>query len=151
MVKNTARPHHPLALLGAALLSAWLAAGGVARAEPPEQDTLAKIVELNREGVAQLQKKHYDAARKLLKQALELCESSGLDHHPVAARTHVHLGIVIIVGFGQREIGSRQFNEALQIDPNISLTPGLATPAAQDLFNEAVVAVSPKAAPRRLR
>ena len=64
MVKNTARPHHPLALLGAALLSAWLAAGGVARAEPPEQDTLAKIVELNREGVAQLQKKHYDAARK---------------------------------------------------------------------------------------
>jgi hypothetical protein len=142
------RSLRPAAVLGVAVLAVSLAAGGVARAQPSEQDTLAKIVDLNREGVAQLQKKHYDAARKVLKQALELCESAGLDHHPVAARTHVHLGIVIIVGFGQREIGSRQFNEALQIDPNISLTPGLATPAAQDVFNEALVAVSPKAAPR---
>jgi hypothetical protein len=133
---------------GAALVAAWLALTGVARAEPSEQDTIAKVVELNREGVAQYQKKHYDAARKVLKQALDLCESAGLDRHPVAARTHIHLGIVIIAGFGQREIGSRQFNEALQIDPNISLTPGLATPAAQDVFNESLVAVSPKSAPR---
>jgi hypothetical protein len=134
--------------LGAALLAAWLAMTGVARAQASEQETIAKIVDLNREGVAQYQKKHYDAARKVLKQALDLCESAGLDRHPVAARTHVHLGIVIIGGFGQREIGARQFNEALQIDPNISLTPGLATPAAQDVFNEALVAVSGKAAPR---
>jgi hypothetical protein len=147
MVKP-ARPLRSTAAFGAALLVAWLAAGGVARAEPSEQDTIAKVVELNREGVAQLQKKHFDAARKVLKQALELCESSGLDHHPVAARTHIHLGIVIIAGYGQREIGSRQFNEALQIDPNITLTPGLATPAAEDVFNEAIVAVSGKAPPR---
>jgi hypothetical protein len=155
MVQARARSHRSSAALGAAVLGAWLAtaASGVARAQPSEAqpsdaDALAKVVQLNREGVAQYQKKHFDAARKLLKQALELCESAGLDHHPVAARTHIHLGIVIIAGFGQREIGSRQFNEALLIDPNITLTPGLATPAVEDVFNEALVAVSPKAAPR---
>ena len=148
MVRTHVRPLHRSVTLGVALLAAWLAASGVARAEPTEQETIAKIVELNREGVAQYQKKHFDVARKVLKQALELCESAGLDRHPVAARTHIHLGIVIISGFGQREIGSRQFNEALQIDPNITLTPGLATPAAEDVFNEALVAVSPKSAPR---
>jgi hypothetical protein len=134
-------------ILGAALLAAWLVAG-TAHAQATDGDAIARVVELNREGVAQYQKKHFDAARKALKQALELCESAGLDHHPVAARTHVHLGIVIIAGFGQREIGSRQFNEALQIQPDISLTPGLATPAVEDVFNEALVAVSPKSAPR---
>jgi hypothetical protein len=148
MVRTHVRPLRRSVTLGVALLAAWLAASGVARAEPSEQDAIAKIVELNREGVAQYQKKHFDVARKVLKQALELCESAGLDRHPVAARTHIHLGIVIISGFGQREIGSRQFNEALQIDPNITLTPGLATPAAEDVFNEALVAVSPKSAPR---
>jgi hypothetical protein len=119
-----------------------------APARADETDTVARVVELNREGVAQYQKKHYDAARKVLKQALELCESAGLGHHPVAARTHIHLGIVIVAGFGQREIGTRQFNEALQIDPNITLTPGLATPVVEDVFNETLLAVSPKTAPR---
>jgi hypothetical protein len=147
MVTTRAGSVRSICALGAAVfLAAWLGVAGAARAD--EQDTLARVVELNREGVAQYQKKRYDAARKVLKQALELCESAGLDHHPVAARTHIHLGIVIIAGFGQREIGARQFNEALQIDPNISLTPGLATPAAEDVFNESLVAVSPKAAAR---
>ena len=128
------------------LAATVLVAAAVAQAAPSEQETIAQVVELNREGVALYQKKHFDGARKVLKQALELCESAGLDHHPVAARTHIHLGIVIIAGFGQREIGSRQFNEALLIDPNITLTPGLETPAAQDVFNEVLLAVSPKTA-----
>ena len=133
----------PLAAL--CLAATVLIAPAVAHAAPGEQDTtIAKIVDLNREGVALYQKKHFDSARKVLKQALELCESAGLDHHPVAARTHIHLGIVIVAGFGQREIGSRQFSEALQIDPNITLTPGLETPAATEVFNEVLLAVSPK-------
>jgi hypothetical protein len=119
-----------------------------ARGAAPDDEAIARVVELNREGVAQFEKKHYDAARKALKQALELCASAGLDHHPVAARTHIHLGIVIVAGYGQREIGARQFNEALEIDPNIALTPGLATPVVEDVFNETALAVSPKSAPR---
>jgi hypothetical protein len=126
------------------LAATVLIASAAARAAPGEQETIAKIVDLNREGIALYEKKHFDGARKVLKQALELCASAGLDHHPVAARTHIHLGIVIVAGFGQREIGSRQFSEALQIDPNITLTPGLETPAATEVFNEVLLAVSSK-------
>jgi hypothetical protein len=136
-----------VAALCIALAAISSSAPRVAQAAPADE-AIAKVVELNREGVAQFEKKHFDAARKALKQALELCASAGLDHHPVAARTHIHLGIVIVAGYGQREIGARQFNEALEIDPNIALTPGLATPAVEDLFNEAALAVSPKSAPR---
>src|SRR5262249_6329300 len=57
----------------------------------------------------------------------------------------VHLGIVIIGGFGQREIGTKHFTTALQIQPDITLTPGVASPAIQDVFNEALVAVAPRA------
>jgi len=104
--------------------------------------TIAKVVELNKEAIAQYQHRRFDGARKVLREALDLCESAGLARHPVAARTHIHLGIVIIAGFGQREIGARQFGEALQIQPDITLTPGLATPAVQDAFNEVAVAVT---------
>jgi hypothetical protein len=127
---------------------ALLFAQATAHAQADQQQTIDKIVQLNRDGVAQYQKKKFEAARKLLKQAMDLCEANGLDRHPVAARTHVHLGIVIIGGFGQREIGGKQFATALQIQPDITLTPGVASPAIQDVFNEALVAVrAPAPAP----
>jgi hypothetical protein len=107
---------------------------------------IAQVVELNKEGIAQYQRRHFDEARKVLREALDLCEASGLARHPVAARTHIHLGIVIIAGYRQREIGARQFSEALQIQPDITLTPGLATPAVQEAFDEVAVAVTPRAA-----
>jgi hypothetical protein len=141
-------------LLAGALL---VGAPGPARAQETEapaqteatQDDLEKVVQLNREGVALYQKKKFEAARKALKQALDLCASAGLDRHPVAARTHVHLGIVIAGGFGQREIAARQFNEALQIQPDIALTPGVASAEVEDLFNESVVAVNPRSGSAR--
>jgi hypothetical protein len=135
---------------------ALLVASSPARAQdqgsPQSQETIDKVVELNREGVALYRKKRFDAARQALKQALDLCEAAGLDRHPIAARTHLHLGIVIVGGFGQREIGGKQFSAALEIQPDIMLTPGVASPAVEDVFNEALVAVTPRgsapAAPR---
>jgi hypothetical protein len=135
-------------LAGAMAVAPFAARAQEAAEEPAAveagQDTLEKIVQLNREGVASYQKKKFEAARKALKQALDLCASAGLDRHPVAARTHVHLGIVIAGGFGQREIGARQFNEALQIQPDITITPGVASAEVEDLFNESVVAINPR-------
>jgi hypothetical protein len=133
---------NPWLLVVAALM---LTLAAPLRAWADQQTTIDKVVELNRDAVAQYQKKKYEAARKLLKQALDLCEAAGLEQHPVAARTHVHLGIVIVGGFGQREIGSKQFTMALQIQPDITLTPGVASPAVQDVFNEAAVAIAPRA------
>jgi hypothetical protein len=64
------------------------------------------------------------------KQALDLCRPRGLDHHPVAARTRPpgHL-----VGAERRKIGRSGSTACRSAD--ITLTPGVASPAVQDVFN----------------
>jgi hypothetical protein len=68
-----------------------------------------------------------------------------MDQHPITARTHVHFGVVAIVGFKQREVGLKQFRKALEIEPDIKLTKSLVTPELQDAFEEAVLAGNAKA------
>src|SRR5262249_52489990 len=85
-------------------------------------------------------KRDYDSARALLKEALEICNSSGLDNHPIKARTHIHLGIVSIVGFKERDIGIKHFRKALDIQPDIKLTKTLATRDLADACEEAALA-----------
>jgi tetratricopeptide (TPR) repeat protein len=100
-------------------------------------DAVAKITQMNRDAVNAYQGKKYDEARKILKQALDLAESNGLEQHPITARTHIHMGIVIIGGFKQRDLGIKQFKKALEIEPTINLTKALITPELTDAFNEA--------------
>jgi hypothetical protein len=108
----------------------------VARAEDP----VAKVTALNRKALEAYSAQDYDTARTLLKQALEICNASGLDAHPIKARTHIHFGIVAIVGFKQRDAGIKHFKKAMEIEPEIKLTKSLATPELQDAFEEAALA-----------
>jgi hypothetical protein len=114
----------------------------VARAEDP----VAKVTALNRQALEAYGAQDYDTARSLLKQALEVCNASGLDNHPIKARTHIHFGIVAIVGFKQRDLGVKHFKKALEIEPEIKLTKSLATPDLQDAFEEAALAPDSAAA-----
>jgi hypothetical protein len=116
----------------ATLVAAALAfATGPVRAAEPGAATIARVVALNREAIALYQKAEFEAARASLEQALALCESAGLDRHPVAARTHVHLGIVEVGGFGRKDRARAQFAAALAIVPDVELTPGLDSPEAR--------------------
>jgi hypothetical protein len=119
----------------------FLLAVVVAVAAIPEtaraEDPVAKVTALNRKALDAYNAQDYDTARSLLKQALEICATSGLDQHPIKARTHVHFGIVAIVGYKQREVGIKQFKKALEIEPDIQLTKSLATPELQEAFSEA--------------
>ena len=101
---------------------------------------VAKVTNLNKKALDAYGQQDYDTARDLLKQALEVCDSAGLDQHPITARTHIHFGVVAIVGFKQREVGLKQFKKALEIEPDIKLTKSLVTPELQDAFEEAVLA-----------
>jgi hypothetical protein len=101
------------------------------------QDPASKVTQMNREALAAIDKREFEKARELLKKALDFCQASGLAQHPVAARTHVHMGVVIIEGFKNRELGMKQFAEALAIAPGIALTPSLATPELNEAFDEA--------------
>jgi hypothetical protein len=100
---------------------------------------VAKVTNLNKKALEAYQQQDWETAKDLLKQALELCDSSGLDQHPITARTHIHFGAVAIVGFRQREVGIKQFKKALEIQPDIKLTKSIVTPELQDAFEEAAL------------
>ena len=126
------------ALAGATLLVALLGGAGRAGAQAPEEaDTIAKATQLNKEAIAAYQAHKIDDAKRLLKQALDLCDASGLGDHPVKARTLIHFGIVLIGGSKQRDLGVKQFRKALGIEPDIALTKALVTPELQAAFDEA--------------
>jgi len=121
-------------VLVALVVLAWWASPAAADSA---DDAVAKITQMNRDAVNAYQAKKFDDARKILKQALDLADSNGLDQHPITARTHIHMGIVIIGGFKQRDLGIKQFKKALEIEPTINLTKALVTPELTDAFNEA--------------
>jgi hypothetical protein len=100
-------------------------------------DATEKITQLNREALAAVDKREFEKARELLKRALDLCKTLGLEQHPAAARTHVHMGVIIIQGFKNPELGKKQFAKALAIDPNITITKSLSTPDLEEAFAEA--------------
>ena len=55
----------------------------------------------------------------------------------MTARTHVHLGVVYVVGLKQREQGMEEFRKALRIDPTIKITKAMLNPEVQAAFSEA--------------
>jgi hypothetical protein len=131
----------------AVVVGVQMAAMAVASAAPAgDPAAVAKVTNLNKKALEAYNQQDYDSARDLLKQALEICTSAGLDQHPITARTHVHFGVVAIVGFKQREVGLKQFKKALEIEPDIKLTKSLVTPELQDAFEEAALANNGKAA-----
>jgi hypothetical protein len=115
-----------------------IAIPGIAAAD--EAAAVNKVTQLNKKAIDAYNKQDYETARAVLKEALELCASAGLDKHAIRARTHIHFGIVAIVGFQQREVGLKQFRKALEVQPDIKLTKQLATPELQDAFEEALLA-----------
>ena len=124
----------PLAcLLGLALL----AATGSARAEADDSAAIDKIVKLNKRAVDEYENLNFDEARKILNNALAACTQNGLDNQGVAARTHLHLGVVLFAGFKQKDQAVKEFRKALDIQADIKLDKTLANPEIQAVFDEA--------------
>jgi len=132
---------HPVhALFRVTVLAALLvfpASRARAEAAPDPDEAVDQITQMNRDAITAFQAKKYEDARKILKQALDLAASAGLDKHPIKARTHIHFGIVAIVGFKQRDLGIKQFKKAIEIQSDIGLTKTLVSPELTDAFNEA--------------
>jgi hypothetical protein len=124
-----------LLALFALTLMAWGARPALA--QDADAEAIAKATQLNKEAVQAYQAHKTDDAKRLLRQALDLCDASGLSQHPIKARTLVHFGIVLIGGSHQRELGIKQFRKALEIQAEIGLTKALVTPELQQAFDEA--------------
>jgi hypothetical protein len=114
-----------------------MAAASLARAEAENSEVIAKVTKLNKKAIDEYESLNFEEARKILKDALELCSQNGLDRHAIAARTYVHLGVVTLSGFKQRDAALKYFRTALEIQPGIKLTKSLANPEVQEAFDEA--------------
>jgi hypothetical protein len=98
---------------------------------------LQRVTDLNKKAVEAYDNLEMEEASKFLRQALELCAAEGLGNHKAKARTHIHLGIVMVAGLKQRDRGIQQFKRALEIDPTIKPTKSLVNPEIQAAFDEA--------------
>jgi hypothetical protein len=126
-----------------------LAPAGIAVAAGKSgKDTVSKVVEINKQALAQLQAGKYDAARDALWNAIAVLTDANLGDHAIAARTHVHLAAVYMTGFNDRAKAIRQFVMALKIDPNIKITPQVETAALDEAFDAAHGQSGLAAAPR---
>jgi hypothetical protein len=113
-----------------------------AHADSRESATVGKITVLNRKAVDAYQHLEFETAQRLLNEALDAAERAGLTQHPIYARTHVTLGIVTLGGLKQREQAIKYFRKALQIQPEVRLSAGLANPEIQAAFDEAVASLA---------
>src|SRR5687767_3305756 len=99
-VARIRRPRATGVLLLVLALALGLPASGLALAAPAAaaEPPLGELIELNKRAVLDHSAGRHDAAATSLQAALALAEKSGLGAHDMAARTHIHLGIVLIAG-----------------------------------------------------
>lgn len=114
-----------------------LGAAGPAHAQNDDSNpVIDKVTALNKKALDAYNDLEFEEARKILKQALDMCAASGLDKHPIAARTHIHMGVVLIAA-KQQDLGIKQFRKALEIEPDIQVTKSLANPEILEAFKSA--------------
>lgn len=130
-----------LPVLVAAALSSLPAtsafAAGKGKAAAAKKDPLAALVDLNKKAVADLQAGRFEAARDTLLDAMVAAKDANLAEHDMMARTHVHLGATYFLGFKDRNRAIQQFTKALKINPKITLTAQIKTPALEETFEAA--------------
>ena len=124
-----------------ALVAVSFAFGAVALAPvtamAQDQAAVDKLVQMNKRALDDYDTLDWDAAKRILLDALAAGKKAGLDNHPVMGRTYIHLGAVYITGFKDRQKGLQSFQRALEIDPTIQLSKGIETAEVTATFAEA--------------
>jgi outer membrane protein W len=114
--------------------------GSSVRAASPAaigQAAVERMIDLNRKAFADLQNQRFQAAKYWLTEALVISETASLENDEMTARTYVHLAVVYLSGLGDREQAVKQFMLALKINPNITISAGLETPALKSAYLQA--------------
>jgi hypothetical protein len=126
-----------LLLVFAALASTQTGIFGPGVALAQEAEAVTKVRDLNKKAVDAYENLEIEEARKFLTEALELCAAEGLNRHAIKATTHLNLGVVLVGGLKQRDMGAKQFRRALEIDPNVKVPKRLNSPEIQAAFDAA--------------
>ena len=89
-----------------------------ARAQDIGSDKIARIVQLNRDAVAEIEQKSFAAARLHLLQAVQLGKRHG-GADTFLARTYFHLGALAVIAREDRKLAIAWFQRALRLYPDI--------------------------------
>lgn len=98
----------------------------------PKEDIAAK----SKEAMESYDLMDYDAAKKLLNQALATAKKAKLDRDPVTAKVYLELGIAAFAA-GDTEAARVAFLSAVQIDSKIQISVAYKTPDLTKLLDEA--------------
>ena len=101
------------------------------------ESAVDRMIDLNKKAFMDIQERHFQAAKYRLSEALVISETAGLENDEMTARTYVHLAAVYLTGLKDREEAIQQFMLALQINPNITITPGLESRALRSAYLQA--------------
>jgi len=119
-----------------AAMAVFLVAAGAAGPARATDDPTERVSDLDRRALGAFEDLDFEKSRSLLKEALAAIDARGLGKNPVAARTHLYLGMVLLVGFSQHDAAVEQLKMALDIQPDVAPPRGLFNPEAQRLFDE---------------
>ena len=108
-------------------------------AAPAHADPRAEIAAKARAAMASYDSMDYEAARRLLNQALAIAKKAKLDKDPIVARVYLDLGIAQLAGSDQ-EAAKVAFLSAAQIDPKITVDAAYKSPELVRMLDEAKAA-----------
>jgi len=98
-------------------------------------DAQGDVERLNKAALEAYDNLNFEQSRKQLSQALDICESKGVNAD-LTAKTHLLLGMVLIAAFNEKSGARLQFQSGLKLKPDLMAPKWLFNPEAQALFDE---------------
>jgi hypothetical protein len=108
-------------------------------AAPAHADPRAEVATKARAAMASYDAMDYEAARRLLNQALAIAKKARLDKDPIVARVYLELGIAQLASSDQ-EAAKVALLSAAQIDPKIAIDPAYKSAELVKLLEDAKAA-----------
>jgi hypothetical protein len=115
-------------------------------AVPVHADPRSDIVARTRQAMASYDAMDYEAARRLLNQALAIAKRAKLDRDPVVARVYLDLGIAQLAA-SDPEAAKVAFLSAVQIDPKIAIDPAYKSTELARMLDDARAAAGDSGEP----
>src|SRR5262249_1184491 len=115
-------------------------------AAPVHADPRSDIVATTRQAMASYDAMDYEAARRLLNQALAIAKRAKLDRDPVVARVYLDLGIAQLAA-SDPEAAKVAFLSAAQIDPKIAIDPAYKSAELVRMLDDAKAAAGDSGEP----
>jgi hypothetical protein len=109
----------------------------VATLRAARADAKKDIAAKTKEAMENYDSLEYEAARRLLNDALTTAKRSKLDRDPSIAKVHLYLGIVYFAGLGQADSAKLEFISAIELDGKIQIEPAYKRPDMSKALEDA--------------